>query len=145
MEIKTKLNELKERQQTVSELIDLGQVLVKVNGRRRLEVENAVTAETVFENEKTCITIATFKTEGGLYPSHCHNEIIEYLICLSGSCGITLPNNGYRILKEQECAKIPASVMHSVISLEANSDIMAICLPAEPAYINDKGVKVCQT
>jgi len=139
MEIKTTLNQLQEKHQTISELITLGQVLVKVNGRRRLEIENSITTNTVFESEECSVTIASCPNESAEYPIHCHEGIVEYLICLKGTFGITLPHNGYRILKEKECAKIPASVMHSTISLESNSELLAICLPAEPAYSN-KGV-----
>ena len=139
MKIKETLKSLNDRQQTVSDLINLGQVLVKVNGKRRLELKNNINTSTVFESEKCSVTIAYCPDDGSEYPIHCHDGIIEYLICLKGSFGITLPHNGYRILKEQECAKIPADVMHSSISLEQNSELMGICLPKEPAYTSCKG------
>jgi len=139
MEIKEVLNGLKDKQGTIGDLINLGQILVKVNGRRRLETENNISVNTVFESEEVSVTIATCPDEGAAYPEHCHSGIVEYLICLKGSFGVTLPHNGYRILKEKECAKIPANVMHSTISLEKDSDIIGICLPQETAYTSDKG------
>ena len=139
MEIKEFLNGLQDRQDTIGDLINLGQVLVKVNGRRRLETENKIKVETVFESEEVSVTVASFEEEGAEYPVHCHDGIIEYLICLSGSFGVTLPHSGYRIIKEKECAKIPANIMHSAVSLEPNSEILGICLPAEPAYTACKG------
>ena len=139
MEIKEVLNGLQERQTTVSDLIDLGQVLVKVNGRRRLQMEHNIEVDTVFESEEVSVTLAYCPKEGAEYPVHCHTGIVEYLICLKGSFGITLPHNGYRILKEKECAKIPPNVLHSSISLEPNSNIMGVCLPQEPAYTACKG------
>ena len=139
MEIKEVLNGLKDRQGTIGDLIKLGQVLVKVNGRRRLEMENNISVNTVFESAEASVTLASCPDEGSNYPLHCHSGIVEYLICLNGSFGITLPHNGYRILKETECAKIPANVMHSTISLESNSNLLGICLPAEPAYTSCKG------
>ena len=139
MEIKEVLNGLQDRQGTISDLINLGQVLVKVNGRRRLEMEHNISLNTVFESEECSVSIASCPEEGADYPVHRHEGIVEYLICLKGSFGITLPHNGYRILKEKECAKIPANIMHSTISLEKDSDIMGICLPQEPAYTSSKG------
>lgn len=143
MEIKEALNSLKDRQKTIGDLINLGQVLVKINGRRRLETENNISIDTVFETEEVSVTIAACPDVGAEYPIHCHTGIVEYLICLKGSFGVTLPHNGYRILKERECAKIPANIMHSTISLEPNSDIMGVCLPAEPGYTACKGEPSC--
>ena len=139
MEIKEILTGLNQRQVTVSELIHLGQVLVKVNGRRRLELDNHISVQNLFETDETSISLGNFPDEGAYYPEHCHKGIIEYLICLKGSFGLSLPHNGYRILKEKECARIPTNVMHSVISLETDSEMLAICLPKEPGYTSCKG------
>ena len=139
MEIKAVLNNLQNRQQTIKDLINLGQVLVKNNGRRRLAINDNIDVSTVFESEDVSLTIASFSDEGAEYPEHCHEDIIEYLICLKGSFGITLPHNGYRILKDTECAKIPRSTMHSCVSLESDSELLGICLPAEMAYTACKG------
>ena len=142
MNITETLNGLKEKQQTISDLIDLGLVLVKKNGKRKLHFEKQIDVDTVFNTPAVSITIATFHDEGIKYPYHCHEGIVEYLIVLKGSFGIILPHNGYRIITEKECAHIPANIMHSCVSLTPNAQLMGICLPAEPAYINDcKGVK----
>jgi len=148
MNVKDTLMQLSEKQQTVSDLIDLGKILVKENGKRRLHIEDIIDIHTVYDNKHTSITTALFKKEGAKYPSHCHKGIVEYLICLKGSFGILLPYNGYRILKERECSKIPADINHSVISLEKDSEILGVCLPAEPAYVGspyipNKGENIC--
>ena len=139
MEIKETLQDLNDRQKTISELINLGQILVKTNGCKRLALENDISIDTIYDTKDVSISIASCPTSGDTYPEHCHVGIVEYLICLKGSFGVTLSHNGYRIVKEQECAKIPANILHSVISLEPNSDLMGICLPAEPAYKSWKG------
>jgi quercetin dioxygenase-like cupin family protein len=148
MNVKDKLIELSDKQQTISDLIDLGEILIKENGSRKLHIQNTIEIQTVFKAKIVSITSAYFKENGAQYPVHYHKGIIEYLLCLKGSFGITLPHNGYRILKERECAKIPADIMHAAISLEDNSELLGICLPAEPAYVGspeipNKGENTC--
>ena len=140
MKIKETLNYLNDKQQTVSDLINLGQILVKLNGKRRLALENNITLETVFESKECSVTTISCPEAGSEFPEHSHTCIVEYLICLKGSFGVLLPYNGYRILKKKECAHIPADILHSTVSLEKNSTLMCICLPKESAYTSCKGV-----
>jgi len=141
------LSKIIEKQKTVSDLIKLGEITIKNNGSHKLNINSTVTLETIFDNENTSISVVDYKDEGSDYPEHTHEGVIEYLICLKGSFGIKLPKNGYRILNPKECAKIPAFTTHTALSLEPNSQLLAICLPAEPGYIKtvkEEGGIICQ-
>ena len=138
MGIKKKLDFLNNKQNTITDLIELGQILVKSNGLRRLNINNEIDLKTVFNTKAISMSIVTYNKKAGNYPSHYHEGIVEFLICLKGSFGIEFPCNGYRILKAKECAQIPPNTLHTAISLEANSEILAICLPSEPAYIESE-------
>jgi len=104
-----------------------------------LELKAGVKLDTIFSNGST-ITIASYPKMGSNTPTHSHKEIVEYLICTKGSVSVTF-NGGYRILKVRECASIPEGCPHSTTALENNSEMIAICVPAEPAYKSSMGCK----
>jgi quercetin dioxygenase-like cupin family protein len=118
-----------------NEKLDLLQKLLTVSNIRLqkgvAEIDEQIKIKTIYSNGAT-ITTSVYR-KGGLYPDHCHDAIIEYLICIKGSFSVSLPG-GHRILQIKDCASIPANIQHTVMALDDYSELIAICIPAEPAY-----------
>jgi len=115
---------------TVAKLIEAGEIRRKGN---MLEMDNSVTFNTIYGKDAT-VTIATYPKQGSQSPSHCHDKITEYLICIKGSFSAAF-GKGYRILKMGECLSISNNVLHTITALEDNSTIVAVCVPEENAYL----------
>ena len=97
-----------------------------------LEMDEGIKFDTIYSNGST-VTIASYPNIGSRTPNHCHDDIVEYLICTQGSVSITF-DGGYRILMAKECVSIPEGCIHSTVALENDSILIAICVPAEPTY-----------
>lgn len=114
---------------TIKDLLDRGEMRIE---QRHLKQNGDIDIQTLYAKEAT-ISIGVWHKQGTIMKSHIHNNIVEYLICIKGSFGITLPY-GYRILKTKDCASIPANILHSVVALEDNATMVAICIPPEELY-----------
>ena len=98
----------------------------------KIEIKDGSNLKTIYSNGST-VTIASYPKLGMCTPSHCHTCITEYLICTKGSVSVSF-NGGYRIMKAKECASIPEGAMHITTALEDDSELIAVCVPAEPSY-----------
>ena len=104
-----------------------------------LELKSGAIFNTIYSNGST-VTIASYPILGSRTPNHCHDGIVEYLICTKGSVSLTF-EGGYRILRVKDCASVPESCMHSVTALDDNSELIAVCVPAEPTYTDSMKCK----
>jgi len=114
---------------TIKDLLEKGDMIIEGG---RLKQNGNIELETIYDIDST-VSIGKFLKQGNIMKSHVHDNIVEYLICIKGSFGITLPY-GYRILKIKDCASIPEGCLHSTTALEDISMIIAICVPAEKSY-----------
>jgi mannose-6-phosphate isomerase-like protein (cupin superfamily) len=104
-----------------------------INGGGMVEVDKQVILKNIWSN-KASVTWGKWAGAGSKYPDHMHEESSEYLICITGSFSVTF-SKYIRILKIGECVSLPKKTIHSVTALEDNSEMMAICVPEEQAYI----------
>lgn len=114
---------------TIKDLLDRGEMKIE---QRLLKQNGNIEIQTLYAKEAT-ISIGVWNKQGSIMKSHIHENIVEYLVCMKGSFGVTLPY-GYRILKTKDCASIPENCLHSVVALEDNSKMVAVCVPAEKSY-----------
>ena len=128
-EVNGSLDLSREMLRTVDYLIKSGEMKKKGD---IIQLGEGVDLKTIWGDNAT-ISIATHSKAGNKVLSHCHEAIKEYLICVKGSFSVVL-GGGIRILEEGGCASIPESVEHSVISLEDNSQLIAVCIPEDLAY-----------
>ena len=113
---------------TLNSLLEAGEAKL-FNGKLNF---NKVEIKTIHA-ERASISIGIWKKQGDRYPNHVHENTIEYLICTKGSFGLSLPH-GYRIINYKDCASIPENMIHSVVALEDDSEMIGICVPSDEAY-----------
>ena len=97
-------------------------------------LDDSITLTTVFQTENITATRGIWRKKNIPMPEHSHKESIEYLICFFGSFVVRF--GAYtRIMIRGECMSLPVGIMHSVVPLEDNSQMLAICIPSEKAYL----------
>ena len=96
--------------------------------------DNSIDITTMFQSNTTTITLGVWHKKSQIYPEHSHKDSIEYLICLNGSFSVKFSFCN-RIVKKGECVSLPVNVIHSCTSLEDESEMLAICIPPEKAYL----------
>jgi quercetin dioxygenase-like cupin family protein len=93
-----------------------------------------VSLTTVFQTEDTTVSLAVFTHKGVHFGFHKHNLNVEYVIVTRGSFMINIAGT-CRLMKRGECAAFPKGVVHSGESMEDDTQVLAICVPPEPAYV----------
>ena len=101
-------------------------------------IDNDIEIKTIYEDAFCNITNCIWHKAHKLYPLHCHNDSFEYLTVTNGSFLVSF-GSASRIVKKGECVSLPTSVQHSVMSLEDESSMLALCIPPEKAYSTCKG------
>ena len=114
---------------TINDLLEQGEIKID---NKLLKFNDDIELNNIYSNGSS-VAIVKFPKKNKIYPVHCHDSVIEYLICTKGSFGVVF-GNGYRVLKYKECASIPESTLHTVSALEDNSEMLAICIPFEEVY-----------
>ena len=110
--------------------IENGDLEVEKNG---FNISKYAEANCLFENPDVNVTLGVWKKDKVTWPNHSHANIEEYLIVTRGRFILHL-DEAVRIMERGECARIPVGVVHSVISLEDDSQMLGICIPPESAY-----------
>ena len=128
--VKETNNKVKNTLRTVSNLIEVGEIRRKDNV---LEVDGTIELKTIYGKGAT-ITIGEYPKQGSQFPAHCHEDIMEYLICSKGSFSAAF-GKGSRIIKTGECLSISQNVLHTITALEDNSTLIAVCVPEDSAYL----------
>lgn len=114
---------------TIVELLEKGEIRATVDS---LLVSESVEIKTIFENHAT-ISVGLFAFKGSKMLTHQHKNVSEYLICIKGSAIITSHDED-KILYYKESVLIPNNTLHAVTALEDNTEIVAVCIPAEKGY-----------
>jgi quercetin dioxygenase-like cupin family protein len=96
---------------------------------------DSVDLKTVFQTKGVTVSYVTYSKKDIGYPIHIHENVVEYLICTKGSFVFKVSGN-FRVLDVGDCAKIPAGKDHTTIPLEDGSELIGICIPPDPAFIN---------
>jgi cupin superfamily acireductone dioxygenase involved in methionine salvage len=126
-----KLQDLVHKSSTVENLLKLG--ILEKNHASFIE-HNNFTVETIYD-KGISIVIAEAPNRGEYFPEHCHQNIVQYLICIKGSFVIDYQNSFQSdIIKEKDFLYILPSRKHKVTALENNSKLVGICIPMDRAY-----------
>jgi quercetin dioxygenase-like cupin family protein len=129
--VKEKLNGITKKLETVSFLIEQGILSKSKNVIKKDNFE----VTTIDDKHGASIVISKAKKKGDYFPIHCHDGIIQYLICTEGSFIVDFVDSfGYRFLHLKECVSVPPKIRHKVTALEDNSTLIGICIPEEKAY-----------
>lgn len=96
-------------------------------------INGKVSLETIYQNEDTTISIAKHQEIDTSYPKHIHAYSLEYLIVTRGRFTIRI-DGGLRVMERGACATIPKGVEHTLVAMDDNSEMIAICIPPEKAY-----------
>lgn len=96
--------------------------------------EHSIEVTTIFQTENITVTLGIYHIKDVEYPEHCHKESVEYLIVMKGSFLIKF-GRGSRIVAKGECVSLNIGCLHTCTALENESEILAICVPPEKAYL----------
>jgi len=125
------LDRVEKRARTIQSIIDAGEI--KAHGNTSTMKETKIKFKTVYETDHVTVTPAFWECKGQRFISHTHANSKEYLICVRGRFLISI-EGGQRVIGVGECVSIPKGTMHDGVSLEDNSEIVAVCIPAEEGY-----------
>lgn len=114
---------------TIVELLNRGEMKLTETS---LLASDDIEIKTVFENKAT-VSVAEFKHAGCTMTMHEHQNVEEYLICASGKVNVRY-NDADHFINYKECVLVPSSTLHTVTALEDNTELIAVCIPAEEGY-----------
>ena len=114
---------------TIVELLNRGEMKLTANS---LIVSDDIEIKTVFENKAT-VSVANFKYANCSMTMHEHHNVEEYLICANGKANIYY-NDTDHFINYKECILVPSNTLHIVTALEDNTELIAVCIPAEEGY-----------
>jgi quercetin dioxygenase-like cupin family protein len=114
---------------TIMALLEKGEMLANHN---KLILSDSMEIQTVYEN-KASVSIGKFKYRGDKMVEHEHSNITEYIICVSGKINIYY-NQEVKTLNYKECILMPANTPHSIEVLEDDTELVAVCVPADEGY-----------
>jgi mannose-6-phosphate isomerase-like protein (cupin superfamily) len=133
---------IKGHQVTIDALLKKKQIRVGNNMQEILsegneDLSKIWSLESLYNKKDCSVVFASCEDVAGLFPEHVHYNVVEYLICLKGSFVESFGEggvSGIRIVREGECVSIPSNVIHSSKPLEANTKMVAICVPYDPSF-----------
>jgi mannose-6-phosphate isomerase-like protein (cupin superfamily) len=121
------LEKIKGNQATIAVLLERDEISFKPS-KDKWVIKN------LYEDEGVTIGFASCSEAGGDFPEHLHDNVQEYLLCISGSFMISFgPNgsDGVRIVKEKECVSIPPNTLHTSRPLSKNTRNLYVCIPRD--------------
>jgi quercetin dioxygenase-like cupin family protein len=93
-----------------------------------------VSLTTVFQTEDTTVSMAVFSKKGVRFGFHKHLGSVEYIIVAKGTFLIVVAGVP-RVMNKGECCSMPKGMLHSGEAMEDDTQVLAICVPPEPAYV----------
>ena len=132
MELIKVLEKIRGNQETVDMLLSQNKI---ASGVHLKDVKlNVWFVETLYSKADATMGFTTCGQTDGAFPEHVHEFAVEYLVCVKGTVALTFGANGcdgLRILKEGDCAAIPASVLHSSKPLAKETKLAFVCVPQD--------------
>ena len=95
---------------------------------------NNIEIRSIYQDDTLNIVVGLYKFDKTTFHEHVHENSVEYLIVTKGEFLVKFGNNTSRELKRGDLAVIKQNEKHTVIALEDNSEMFAICIPPEKAY-----------
>ena len=130
-EVQKKVDEIKIIQRTVDDLLKAGEL--HFSGCCLTIGNGAGVVKSLYTNHIS-VNITNYKLKGAVYPSHCHNESQQIIICTKGALVVTFGNMNSRSLHPGEVAVLKPKELHSIQTIEDDSETIDVCVPKEPAY-----------
>lgn len=121
-------------------LARIGNILLEPNDIKKVVpkyagfvYDDSIEICTLYQSEDATVTHGVWHKKGFEYPNHCHECSVEHLIPLKGSFSVAYCGTRTTIRKGDYLI-IPVGEPHICVSLEDESEMLAICIPPEPAY-----------
>lgn len=114
---------------TIMALLEKGEMQTNHN---KLILSDSAEIQTVYEN-RASVSVGRFKYRGDKMVEHEHKNITEYIICVSGQIDVHY-NQEVKTINYKECILIPANTPHSIEVLEDDTELVAVCIPADEGY-----------
>jgi quercetin dioxygenase-like cupin family protein len=93
-----------------------------------------VSLTTILQTSEMTVSLACFARKGDKYGFHSHVDSLEYLIVSKGTFLIVVAGTP-RVMVKGECCSMPKGMLHSGEALEDDTQVLAVCVPPEPAYV----------
>ena len=141
-----KLRESNLKIDAVNKRLDaLGQMLVNSSIVRKFVpkfagfnfADDSIEVTTVFQTDNVTVTLGIYHKKNIEYPEHCHNESIEYLIPMKGKFLVKF-DGLQAIISKGENVRLEIKCIHTCVALEDESELLAICIPPEKAYMQSE-------
>ena len=129
-DIKETISSIRDAQLTLDKVLAAGELTKGKDGV--LEDKTQSMSRTNLWNNGASVGFSILKKKGVTFPKHIH-ESVQYLICLKGLCSVSI-GGSIRILESGGCCAIPPRVVHSVMAMEENTEIIDVVVPKEKAY-----------
>jgi quercetin dioxygenase-like cupin family protein len=126
MDIKEKIDSLKDKQHTIDLLLKIGSMTSDKENNDKWILEP-------LHHDEQCsmgIVHVENKTLSACDP-HIHFEAKEYLICISGAFALNIDGNFVRTVTEGECAVVNPGQMHYSKPILHGTKIAYVCVPAD--------------
>jgi quercetin dioxygenase-like cupin family protein len=130
-EVQEKVENIKKMQRTVDNLLKAGELHL-CNGCLKIG-EGAGVVKSIYSNGIT-VNITNFKVKGAVYPAHCHPDSQQILICTRGAFVITFENMQARSVHPGEVCVLKPKEMHTLQTIEDDTETVDVCVPREKAY-----------
>jgi mannose-6-phosphate isomerase-like protein (cupin superfamily) len=138
-EIEQGLTKLKSRQLTIDKLLERGSLVLK----EKKGVGNKWVIHPIYQEEDCSLGFVDIEDVGaGPCEPHVHINSKEFLIVIHGSILLNIDGRDVRIVKEGECASIPANSTHYSRPLEDNTRLIYACVPTDRDMFNIPGLEI---
>ena len=120
-EVKEKVEDIKRIQRTVDDLLKAGEL--HLCGSCLKIGENAGIVKSLYSNGIT-VNITNYKDKGSVYPSHCHKDSTQVIVCTKGSFVMTFENMQSRSVHIGEVCILKPKEMHSLQTIEDDTETL---------------------
>ena len=100
--------------------------------------DNSIEVTTVFQTDNVTVTLGIYHKKNIEYPEHCHKDSVEYLIPMKGSFLVKFDNKNTATISKGENVLMQIGCLHTCTALEDESELLAICIPPEVAYMQSE-------
>ena len=138
-ELEKGLNRILSQQLTIDKLLERGTLVL----REKRGVNNKWVLHPIYQEEDCSVGFVNVdEVSVGPCEPHIHRNSKEFLIVVHGSILLNIDGRDVRIVKEGECASIPANSTHYSRPLEDNTRLLYACIPTDRNMFNIPGLGI---
>lgn len=130
-EVQQKVEDILKMQRTVDDLLKAGEL--HLCGDCLQIGEGAGVLKSIYSNGIT-VNLTKFAKKGAIYPAHCHLDSTQIIICTQGAFIVTFGNMLGRSVHPGEVVVLKPHEMHSLQTIEDNTETLDVCVPKESSY-----------